>query len=181
MSTPDKNLYSLCNCHPLGTAFVPDLVATPDIADSLKITNCTDGILYAGWIKGGYEDCVDINNHCEHIEVNAELFEPTGSYVATIKGGSRWIYLKGMVRGHGKIVDIDLGNISDQSDNMTEYVTLNLTHEKGEPITIRILGCTDPIIINKDRQEYKVTFAIWKPLRPYFLKIYKQLKKVLPI
>lgn len=181
MSTPDKNLYSLCNCHPLGTIVLPDQIATPGIADTVKITNCTEGSIIAAWIKGGEEDCIDINNHCQNIRIEAELLEPTGSYILTIKGGSRWIHVSGMVRGHGKVVDVDLGNVSDQSDDLTEYVTLNLTHEKGEPITVRVLGATNPIFLNKDRQEYKVVFAIWKPFRAPFLKVYKQLKKVLPI
>jgi hypothetical protein len=181
MSKPDKNLYSLANYHPLNTVDVPDLVATPEFADALKITNSTDGTVIAGYIRGGYEDCVDINNHCEHINVTAELFEAQGSYIFTVKGGSRWITLTGRVRGHGKVVDVDLGNIADQSDDLTEYVVLNLVHEKGDPISVRILGAADPIYFNRERQEYVVKFAIWKPFRRPFLKVYKQLKKILPI
>lgn len=181
MSTPDKNLLSLCNCHPLGHRTVPDLFPTPGIADTLKITDCTDGTIDAGYIKGGYEDCIDINNHCEYLHIEAEILEPTGNYVCTIKGGSKWVYIKGVVRGHGKVVDVDLGNISDQSDNLTEYVSLCLTHENKEPITVRVLGATDPIFLNSDSQEYVVVFAIWKPFRKLFLKTYKQLKKVFPI
>ena len=181
MSAPDKNLFSIWNKNPVGECYVGDLVATLENSDALKISLSSKGFVSAGTIVGGKEDCVDINNHCRDIQVQATLFVPQGDYAFTIKGGSEDITVTGVVRGHGKVVDVDLGNVSDQSDDLTRRVSICLTHENGEPITIRVLGCENPKLLNAGAQKYVYTFRLWKPFRGLFLKTYKQLKKILPI
>ena len=181
MSKPDNNLYSICNQTNIGCCHIGDVLASTQHADALKITNSKNGIINAGKIIGGYEDCVDINNHCSGVTIIAELWEPRGDYLATIKGGSSVIQLHGIVRGHGKVVDIDIGNISDQSDDLTTMVMLNLKHEDGDPITIRVLGGDKPILINFNTQRYVYKFVLWSGFRSLFLKTYKQLKKIFSI
>lgn len=181
MSKPDNNLFSICNKVMIGQCAIGDLIVTTEHADALKVSNASNGVIYAGAIVGGYEDCVDLNNHCSDVTIIADLWEPKGDYLATIKGGSNHIQLHGIVRGHGKVVDIDIGNISDQSDDLTTMVMLNLKHEAGEPITIRVLGGDKPVLINEATQKYVYKFVLWAGFRTLFLKVYKQLKKVFPI
>lgn len=152
-------------------------------ADTLKVTACSDLAIVAGHIIGGREDCVDINNRCSHIVVTADLFEPKGQYLSTIKGGSSNITLRGYVKGHGSVVDIDIGNVSDQSDNLTGPVYLDLEHVDGDVITVRCLGGPRPIFLNADTQRYKVVLAVPTSfLQSWFLKGYKLLKRLgLPI
>lgn len=182
MSTPDLNLYSLAGARPLGSVVLGDLWADPrQHSDALKVTDCTDGVVEVHHVKGGREDCCDINNHCREILVMADLWEPQGDYVFTVKGGSARVTLVGRIRGHGRVVDVDLGNISDQSDDITGPVLLNLTHESGDPITVRVLGATRPIILNP-AQRYQVNVVIPGVFRSLFLKAYKLLKRFgLPI
>lgn len=178
--TTDRNAVSICGERPIGTRQYETIDGSGG-SDALKVTDSADGHIRVEHIIGGREDCVDINNHAAHVLVECPLLEPRGDYVATIKGGSDDIVLRGTVRGHGKIVDVDIGNISDQSDDITRCVALHLIHEAGDPITIRILGAENPILLNSSTQKYVITFAIPKPFRGLFLKFYKQLKKVLPI
>jgi hypothetical protein len=182
MKRPDVNLYSIANNPSVGAVVLGNLWADPTVhADAFKLTNSAHAIIQLGHVKGGYEDCADINNHCQNCTIQADLWEPHGNFLATIKGGSRDITLRGNVRGHGRIVDIDLGNISDQSDDLTGPITLALKHELGEPITVRVLGARAPRMLNSYEQRYEVIFEIPNPFKSFFLKLYKQLKKVLPI
>ncbi len=175
----DINLHSICGERPIGTRTLGDLIADPKVhSDALKITDSSNGTVYAQRIVGGKEDCIDVNNHCEGVAIHALLLEPHGKYVATIKGGSRNITLSGTVRGHGTEVDIDIGNISDQSDNPTGHVFLHLYHESGEPITVRVINGRRPILLNSDEQSYVTIFRappFWGSL---FAKIVHQLRKI---
>ncbi len=183
MGKPDINLLSFAHQRPLGTHHVGDLTPSSFHSDTLKISDCADGMILAGHVIGGKEDANDCNNHCSNVVMQADCWEIRGKYGFTIKGGSSNITLIGLVRGHGSVVDVDLGNISDQSDDITGPVSLQLAHELGsqEPITVRVLGATNPIILNPE-QAYKVIFAIPGPFRSFFLKAYKFLKKLgLPI
>jgi hypothetical protein len=182
MSAPDLNLISFAGRRPLGEHVVGDVLAGPERSDALKVTDCANGRIAAGHIRGGKEDCVDVNNHTTNVVIEAALFEPRGKHLATIKGGSGDITLRGKVRGHGSVVDIDLGNIADQSDNVTGRVRLDLVHEAGEPITVRILGAIRPTLLNSHEQRYEVVFALPGFWRSLFLKACKFLKKIgLPI
>jgi len=185
MSKPDINLVSFSGKRPLGENILLDLTPSqfPAIADTLKVTDCANGSIKAGAVTGGYEDCLDVNNKSENIQAHADLWIIKGKQGFTIKGGSKSIHVSGMVSGHGSATDVDLGNVSDQSDNLTGPVILELTHVLGpqEPVYYRVLGADDPIILNLN-QKYVCTFRLWKPLRSPFLKVYKFLKKIgLPI
>lgn len=178
--TLDVNALSICGVRPVGDCIF-GLIDGSAGSDALKVTDSADGRIRVGQIIGGREDCVDVNNHAKGIEVVCELYEPKGDYVITAKGGSRDLTFAGFVRGHGRVVDVDLGNLSDQSDDLTTGVRLNLVHESGEPITVRVLGAEDPVFVNQATQAYRVTFALPRWSRGLFLKLGKQLKKVLPI
>lgn len=116
----------------------------PDWSDALKITSQCTNFTYVGQtVYGGQEDCVDINNRCKSVRVSA-VFRPQGKYVSTIKGGSRGIILTGSVYGHGTEVDVDLGNWSDQSQETTRQVHLNLKSMDGKPIRVRVLKAETP-------------------------------------
>jgi len=182
MKRPDVNLYSIANNPSVGAVVLGNLWADPTVhADAFKLTNSRHGLIHLGHVKGGYEDCLDVNNHAENITIEADLWQPQGNYLATIKGGSRDVTLRGKVRGHGRIVDIDLGNVSDQSDDVTGPIALHLKHELGEPITVRVLGSQAPRQLNSYEQRYQVVFQIPNPFKSFFLKTYKLLKKFLPI
>lgn len=183
MSKPDNNLHSIANRRPLGDVYLGDLIADPAVhADALKITNCADGRVFVGRIVGGAEDCIDLNNHCENLEIVAESIEPRGKYGVTNKGGNRNITICTKLRGHGSEVDVDLGNVSDQSDDVTGPTKLYIEHELGpqEPVRTRNLNATRPIILNP-AQRYETIFAVPGFFRSLFSKIYKQLKKLFPI
>lgn len=164
----DKIFHAIGGTDPLGDYVVGDLVPpTDDFTDTLKISHCKNGTVRAGRVVGGLEDCLDVNNHCEDLVIEAAVWEPRGDYLATIKGGSHRITLRGLVRGHGRVVDIDLGNISDQSDDASTELTLDLRHEAGEPITVRVLNALEPRLLNAGQQTYTITCKIpgfWRPL-----------------
>lgn len=176
----DRNAVSICGERPIGDRHY-ELIDGSAGSDALKVTDSDHGLIRVDHIIGGREDCVDVNNHAANVVVECMLFEPRGDYVGTIKGGSENVVIRGTVRGHGKVVDFDLGNVSDQSDDLTRNVRFDLIHEAGEPITLRILGCENPTFLNAEVQKYVVIFAIPRPFRALFLKVYKQLKKILPI
>lgn len=181
MSKPDRNFLSFAGERPLGVKIVGDLVPPDDgkpWSDVLKLSNSANGSVRAGHVVGGAEDCVDVNNHCAFLTIEAALWEPRGDYLATIKGGSRNITLRGTVRGHGKVVDVDLGNVSDQSDDVTGPIELDLVHEGGEPITVRMLNAVTPKFANGARQRYVISFQIPGFWRSLFSKAYKLLKRL---
>jgi hypothetical protein len=173
----DNNFLSFAHERPLGYKALGVLVPPAGTDDTLKITDCDTGRVDVEVVVGGREDCLDVNNRSYDIEIGtlSTIWEPRGKYVATIKGGSRSIVLKGVVRGHGKVCDVDLGNWSDQSQKVTERITLNLRHEKGEPITYRVLNAKKPVLIGGP---YKKVLSVPGWLRPAFVLFYKLLKKV---
>lgn len=184
MSKPDKNFVSLVGRSHETVAYGDLCPPDGSYSDTLKVTACRALTVTAGHIVGSAEDAVDINNHCSSITVVAGLFEPRGKYLATIKGGSSGVMLIGKVRGHGSVTDIDIGNISDQSDNLTRGVVLDLEHELGrhEPIRVRVLGGTRPVLMNASGQRYDVEVVVPGFFRSWFLKGYKLLKRLgLPI
>jgi len=177
--TPDQNYYSICGRENERLVFEQDMEGPAGTSDTLKVTASREVMVVAKRIVGGREDCVDVNNRSQDVSIYAEVFEPRGKYLATIKGGSRNVMLRGGVKGHGSVVDVDIGNISDQSDELTGPVRLDLEHLDGEEITVRVLGGSRPVFVNGDRQKYRVVFEVPGPFKSFFLKAYKFLKRVL--
>ena len=152
MSTKDINLYSYYDRDSGSTVTLQEAgfaAPDPEWSDTIKITSrCQFFTLRADVIFGGKEDCVDCNNRAEEIAVYATLFRPQGKYLATIKGGCAGVFLIGRVYGHGKEVDVDLGNWSDQSQEETIGVKLALESNDGKPITIRVLNAKKPKLLD---------------------------------
>jgi hypothetical protein len=129
---------------------LPDPATGRRIADTLKFSGVRNlTVTVEGMVPGGYEDCVDVNNRCQAVRIHApDGFYPLGRYLATIKGGSRNIMLTGPVWSHGRVCDVDLGNLSDQSLEVTRAVSLNLAPTaSGQPVTWRQLNAAEPIFL----------------------------------
>lgn len=132
--------------------------SNPNWDDTLKITSRAEDItVIAEEIRGGKEDCVDINNHAYSIGVLAKRWFPQGKYLATIKGGASRISLTGDVYSHGKEVDVDLGNMSDQSREPVTGVSLALRSQTGKPVVVRVLNAEKPLLA-RDTGPYRYAF-----------------------
>jgi hypothetical protein len=145
--------------------------AFDDIADTLKISGVVDlTIIVNGCIKGGYEDCIDIN-HSHNIRILAGDLDSGGNFIATIKGGSSKIdILFNRILNHGKETDFDLGNWSDQSNAPTKNVRLqNVVFWDGFT-KVRVLTAEMPTLVGS----FKVN-SRWRHL---FLPVMKILKKL---
>jgi hypothetical protein len=151
----DKNLCVITESN--ANYGLEDLDASRDgYADALKISGIEGTTIEIGQIIGGIEDCIDVNRSCKSIKIFTKELIASGKYVATIKGGSSYIELHGHIRRHGSEVDIDIGNWSDQSNDPTKYVILNLTADNG-PVTVRVLSGTEPIFLNSE-ENYRFLF-----------------------
>lgn len=117
----------------LPTVFNPD---NPErYSDILKLSHI-DGLSLSGIrVIQGREDAVDINI-CRNVTLAGEFGggSVNGSQVFTVKGGSKNITLSGTCHGHR----IEIGNWSDQSNDLTENVTLNLRSIDGKPINVSV-------------------------------------------
>ena len=146
----DYNLYSYYEDSSNKTVLMGDMgtpVLNPQWSDTVKITSgCTGLELSADHIYGGKEDCVDTNNKATQCSVNA-AWHPQGKYLATIKGGCHGILLTGDVYAHGSEVDIDIGNISKQSEKPTTGTILGLWSKTGHPIRVRVLNGLKPTFL----------------------------------
>lgn len=153
-----------------------DVIDGTGYAEGLKITSQARNItVYANKIIGGYEDCVDVNNRCQNITVIAGSFVPRGTYLATIKGGSRNIKLKGLVKKSADVVEVDGGNHSEQSREVTSDISLDLNFEDGRPIRIRSLNAKGWHLYGGP---YKCVFRLWGPFRAIFAYMYYLLKNL---
>lgn len=174
----DKNYISYAGERPMGHKMLGDILP-PDLsfADALKITDCADGSVTARRVFGGLEDCCDINNKCSDISVIADEWVSRGKYVCTVKGGSKNITLAGVIAVHGREVDIDLGNRSDQSDNPTRNVTLNFTTLDGSKVTVRVLNAERPHLLNA-ASNYRFVLVLGPRWGSIWQKLFNQWVKV---
>lgn len=164
------NLYETSN----GLTLHYDVIDGRGFAEGLKITSQAQDItVFANKIIGGYEDCVDINNRCKNITVVANEWEPRGKYLATDKGGSENVKLKGKLLAHGTEVDVDGGNYSDQSHKTTEGISLELQAWDGSPVTYRSLDAKSWHLAGGP---YICIFRLWGPFRKVFTYGYALLK-----
>lgn len=116
------------------------------ISDTLKITSGVKNVAVVvhGTLAGGSEDCVDMNNRAAGCIVHADRWAPRGKFLATIKGGTTDWHLSGAVVSHGMETDIDLGNWSDQCQEITGRGVLELVSTTGRPIRVRVLHAEMP-------------------------------------
>ena len=118
-------------------------------SDILKLSKATNIVVKDCHIIGGKEDCIDMNRYCENILVEDTTVTSNGNYCFTIKGGTKNVTLRNVViEKHGKWYDIDLGNWSDQSNELTTNVVLdNVTSADGKPVKVRVLWADVPTVI----------------------------------
>lgn len=150
-----------------------------DIADTLKFSGVRAlCVRVVGMVHGGYEDCIDINNRCSRLAVEVPHgLRAAGRYVATIKGGSRDIEITGMIVQHGSVCDVDLGNWSDQSQDRTERVWLDLWTAAARPVTYRRLNATTPRL-RGNPPNYRRLWSVPGELRRAFLATFALLKRL---
>lgn len=89
----------------------------------------------------GKENALDINNACEHLDLDGKwgLVGDEGQQVITVKGGSHDITVSGPVFSNGTECDIELGTWSDQSTAPLYNIDLsNLYHAQGRKLTVKI-------------------------------------------
>lgn len=178
MSRPDNNYVSFAHMRPMGLREAGNVVPPTDTHDTIKITDCDNGEFHAERVVGGIEDCADLNNRCRKIIVGTHetIWEPRGKYVFTCKGGCEDIEFRGIIRGRGKEVDIDLGNLSEQSSERTRNIFLNVRSEDGSPITWRRINSNTPTF--RAGQKFKKVWSVPGELRAAWVWFYSQLKKV---
>jgi polygalacturonase len=143
-----------------------------DYSDTLKLSKATNVLVKNCYIVGGKEDCVDMNRYCESITIQDTKVRSNGRYCFTIKGGSKNITLKNIViEQKGSEVDIDIGNWSDQSSDLTTNIILdNVSCLNGDTVNVRVLWGDKPIVIGGN---VKV-----KVVPKILVKIYRLLRKL---
>jgi hypothetical protein len=151
------------------------------IADMLKFSGVRGlTVIVKCVLPGGYEDCADFNNGCWDVIVRAWGYVANGKYVATIKGRSRNITMRGMILRGGRVADVGLGNWSDQSSGRTEDIVLDLPREDGKPTTYYRMNATTPIPGTGVR--LKRCFHVPGELRRIWVNLHGLLKKLgLPV
>lgn len=147
---PDINLHSFNGPADNGRTvdYLPAVIKPGDhIADTIK---CSTGLanfrLQLGTVYTGYEDALDVNNLCRDLDIEAARWvfpEGRAAIGFTIKGGSRNVRISGWVQGDPLV---DIGNASDQSNEPTTGVQLNLRRDDGRPIRVRVLGGEMPVL-----------------------------------
>jgi len=173
----DNNYYSIADQDGVvieNKDFPDPGVNSQDYSDIFKLSHATNIVLRNSSIAGGTEDCIDMNRDCNNILIENVRLHSGGSYCMTIKGGTKNVTLKDIVvQAHGKETDIDLGNWSDQSNELTTNITLeNVQSMDGSPVRVRVLWADPPTVINSN---VKVTVvpkwmvAIYRFLRKHHL------------
>ena len=148
----DKNYYSIADQSDviIGDTIFPNGDVNPlEYSDIVKLSYATNITIKGCTIHGGKEDCIDMNRYCDNILVEDTYLESNGSYCMTIKGGTKNVVIKNVtITNHGRETDIDLGNWSDQSSELTTKITLeNVCSEDGSPVRVRVLWADKPTVI----------------------------------
>jgi hypothetical protein len=147
---PDVNYRSYANEY--GVKLVAEAIMPPAgerYSDTLKFSNCTEATVGFCVIHGSDEDVIDINNYCNEITIHGCDFYVKGKFGLTIKGGSKNVTVSRCnFIGSGKETDIDIGNWSDQSSELTTGIVLeNLTRADGKHVRVRVLWGDAPTVI----------------------------------
>ena len=174
----DKNYYSIADQDTViveNTTFPEPGIDASEYSDIFKLSHSKNVQVRNCVIYGGKEDCVDMNRECENILFENVTVHSGGKYCFTIKGGTKNVTLKNViVDGHGTEMDIDLGNWSDQSSNLTTNIILdNVNSKSGEPVKVRVLWADKPTIVGGSNVKLMVIprplYAIYRFLRKYKL------------
>lgn len=156
-----------------------DVDANPSqYADAVKFSGVRRlHVIVTGIIYGGAEDCVDVNNKCYQVTLVAlGGFRARGNFVGTIKGGSKQITIRGEVLSHGTEVDFDFGNHSDQSDDETQGIFLDVWAEFT--VTWRQLNASDVTLRvgSRFRAVLRLRGGFWRSLFAKLYAIYAKLR-----
>jgi hypothetical protein len=148
------------------------IVPGPEISDTIKCSTGLSGFIGRfARVHAGKEDALDVNNRCRDLNLVAQAWVLGGAkYGITVKGGSRNVTVEGAVEGRGQECDVDLGNGSDQSNEKTAGVKLNLWRVDGQPVRVRVLNADRPELFNGP---YKWVFPspnIW--FHSFFVKAF---------
>lgn len=140
------------------------------ISDTLKFSWVRNLTVMVNRIVGGVEDCIDVNNRCSDLVIFAEVLEPRGRYVATIKGESENIRIYATrIEGRGKETDFDLGNRSEQAKGRTKDVTISVTEATHEPVRLRVMHAWEPTVKGSAKFKVNTTLKGWiGKLFPWF-------------
>jgi hypothetical protein len=176
MAKKDVNLYNMTNNETLVNASLDGSVGYDD---ALKLSNVNNCKVINCHIIGGREDAIDINRGGNHL-IEGCILSSRGNFVMTIKGGAKNITIRNCtIVQQGKEVDIDLGNWSDQSQEITRYITIDncktaeLTPLGPKPIVIRCLWADKPTILNTNHK-----LIIVPKWQLFLFKIFKKLLKI---
>jgi hypothetical protein len=121
---------------------VPDDPLSYD--DAMKVYMCNNCMFHGGRVVGGKEDCIDIGRESSGNAFRRFRLTPLGMYAFTIKGGSNDNYFEDtLLIGHGKVVDIEVGNWSTFNyDLSTNTLFDDIRASDDKPVTYCYrLGC----------------------------------------
>ncbi len=146
---PDVNLLSFNGPNDDGRRI--DLAGVIDGTAYASAFKCSTGLInariYADEIIGGHDCCIDVNNNCYGLVIDAKVLRPTGQFAVSIKGNSDDITVAGELHAHGTSADVEIGGWSDQSHESSDGNTLEITSMTGRPVTIRVLHAKEPFLI----------------------------------
>lgn len=154
-------------------------VAPPDLSysDTLKFSRVQRlTVRVIGVVYGGKEDCVDMNNKCRDVAVMALGFHAQGKYVWTVKGACQRCAIAGPLLVHGNVTDVEVGNHSDQSDDITGPVRIDLVSDL--PVRYNLLNGYG---LEHGPGKYERGIVLPGFFRSLFAKGYALLKKILRI
>jgi hypothetical protein len=155
------------------------IVPGPEISDTLKFsTGLTNFYGRFPSVTSGMEDCIDVNNQCDLVNITVDELVFHGTMGVTIKGGSTNIRVTAHnCKGHGKETDVDIGNWYDQSSEPTTGVMLDISRSDGEPVYVRVINGDTPMLM-PDSGPYKFIFPWpWIP-RGIVVPIFNLLHKL---
>jgi hypothetical protein len=132
----------------LGGIAVRDVVLRPenpaDWNDTMKVWKCWGTYFERFEVLGSTEDCVDVGQASSFCTFDKFVVEPTGKYGFTIKGGSDHNnFFNITFRGHGRDVDIEIGNWHSFNFDRSKHNFFNRVKAvDGRPVTYCYrLGC----------------------------------------
>jgi hypothetical protein len=102
-------------------------------------------LVASGTVTGGKDACVDVNNYCRNLDITIAQAKATGQFVATVKGSSDQVTIRGMILARGTVCEVILGDWSDQSHARDTNVCLDLKMIDGSPVRVIVLASDFPV------------------------------------